>query len=65
MAEDAPAARRRPWLLSFVCLLAVAGLVAMPVLAGKPWFFFCALAARCKASAASDSARTTSTCWQI
>lgn len=36
MAEDAPAARRRPWLLSFVCLLAVAGLVAMPVLAGKP-----------------------------
>ena len=36
MAEDAPAARRRPWLLSLVCLLAVAGLVAMPVLGGKP-----------------------------
>lgn len=36
MAEDAPAARRRPWLLSLVCLLAMAGLVSMPVLAGKP-----------------------------
>ncbi len=35
-AESIPIRRRRPWFLTFFGLLAVGGLVAMPVLAGKP-----------------------------
>jgi uncharacterized membrane protein len=35
-AESPPAQRKRPWVLSFFCILAIGGLVAMPLLAGKP-----------------------------
>ncbi|MCB1134199.1 MAG: hypothetical protein KDN05_23980, partial [Verrucomicrobiae bacterium] len=45
--EDSSCSRKRPWFLTFVGLLAMAALIAMPFLAGKPdgakmpdWFRF-------------------------
>lgn len=35
-ADHSAVLRKRPWAVTFFCLLSIGGLVAMPILAGKP-----------------------------